>query len=76
MGSTVELQYDDDDETETYTLVGRQETDILQGKLAFDSPLGKAITGLSAGDSALVAAPQGEYQVKVVSVRVNQDEVG
>ena len=32
MGSTVELQYDDDDETETYTLVGRQEADILQGK--------------------------------------------
>lgn len=76
MGSTVELQYDDDDETETYTLVGRQEADILQGKLAFDSPLGKAITRLSAGDSALVAAPQGEYQVKVVSVRANQDEVG
>ncbi len=74
MGSTVELQYDDD-ETETYTLVGRQEADILKGKLAFDSPLGKAITGLGVDDFAMVAAPQGEYRVKIVSVKVNPDEV-
>ena len=75
MGSTVELQYDDDNETETYTLVGRQEADILKGKLAFDSPLGKAITGLGVDDFAMVVAPQGEYRVKIVSVKVNPDEV-
>lgn len=75
MGSTVKLQFDDDEDLETYTLVGRQEADIAQGKLAFDSPLGKAISGLKAGQSATVHAPQADYQVKVIQVTVNEQEV-
>lgn len=69
MGSSVVLKFDDDEETEEYKVVGRMEADLAKGKIAFDSPLGKAIMKQSAGQTVTVEAPAGAYHVTIVKVK-------
>ena len=68
LGSRVTLEFLDDHEQVTYQLVGRMENDLAAGKLAFDSPLGKALRHQVAGKVVTVPAPAGNYQVKIVAV--------
>ena len=55
-------------ETTAYEIVGTTEADISKNKISNESPLGKALIGSKVGDEVTVKAPQGEYQVKVVSI--------
>ncbi|MDF7639609.1 transcription elongation factor GreA [Lactobacillus sp. ESL0791] len=68
LGKTVQLKFADDEEVETYQIVGRLEADLDNGKMAFDSPLGQAIMKKTAGTTVTVAAPAGAYQVTIVTV--------
>lgn len=68
LGTSVELEFSDDEEPERYQVVGRMEADLAQGKLAFDSPLGKAIIKQKAGTTVTVTAPAGSYAVKILKV--------
>lgn len=69
IGTSVKLQYlDDDDDTETYSIVGSKEADPFQNKISNESPIAKAILGLSVGDTVTVNSPQGKYSVKVVEI--------
>lgn len=52
----------------TYRITGSQEADPVQFKLSDDSPFGRAVVGKSAGDTFVVNAPNGSYEMKVVSV--------
>ena len=52
----------------TYTITGSQEANPMLFKLSDDSPFGRAIVGKSAGDTFMVNAPAGAYEMKVVSV--------
>ncbi|WP_462399089.1 transcription elongation factor GreA [Lacticaseibacillus pantheris] len=70
LGKTVELLFDDDEEPETYQLVGPAEADFAPNNLTSASPLGQAILHHHVGDSCTVAAPNGEYVVKLVAVRL------
>lgn len=74
LGSLVKLEFLDDHWQEEYLLVGRHEADLAAHKLAFDSPLGQAIRHQAAGAVVTVTAPDGSYQVKVLSVRLANDE--
>ena len=48
---------------------GRFEVEISSvGGVSTDSPLGGALLGAKVGDEVVVAAPQGEWRAKVVSV--------
>ena len=69
LGKTVVLKFDDDDETEEYKIVGRMEANLEDGKISFDSPLGKAIMKKEAGVTSIVEAPAGEYKVTIVEVK-------
>ena len=69
LGKSVELRFDDDDEVETYQVVGRMEADLALGKVSFDSPLGQAIMKQAAGTTVTVEAPAGNYQVTIVAVK-------
>jgi transcription elongation factor GreA len=68
-GTVVTIQYDDDDEAETFLLGSREiaaTTDLTV--YSPESPLGRAILGAKAGDTVTYAAPSGaEIKVKVVS---------
>ena len=43
IGTDVELRFEDDNETETYHIVGKQEANVDEQKISFDSPIGRAI---------------------------------
>lgn len=54
INNTVEVYFEDDDETETYRLVTSVRGNSLQGLISIESPLGKAIKGRKAGDRVKV----------------------
>ncbi len=69
LGSTVVINYIDDDENEEYRIVGSKEADPSANKISNESPLAKAIIGYSKGDTCAVESPNGKYNVKIVEVK-------
>jgi transcription elongation factor GreA len=67
IGDTVVLE-DEDDEIETYTIVGVAEADPSRGYISNESPVGKAVLGRKVGDSVSVKTPSGERQVRIVAL--------
>lgn len=70
LGTTVTIQFIDDGEEERYQIVGKQEVDLAQQKVSFDSPLGRALLHQAAGATVTVEAPQAAYQVKIINVEL------
>ena len=68
IGSLVELQYEDEDDTESYKIVGSQEADPFNNKISNESPIAAAIMGRKVGDTVEVASPDGVYSVKIVAI--------
>ncbi|MCD7118102.1 transcription elongation factor GreA [Limosilactobacillus albertensis] len=70
LGTTVTIEFEDDDEQEIYHIVGKQEADIAKQKISFDSPLGQALLHQTTGTIVTVEAPQSSYRVKIVKVEL------
>ena len=68
IGCQVELQYDDDDDTESYKIVGSQEADPFNNKISNESPIAAAIMGKKVGETVEVSSPDGVYSVKIVAI--------
>jgi len=68
-GATVELEDLDTGETLTYQIVGDDEADIKEGKIAITSPIARALIGKFAGDVAEVQAPKGVRELELIDVR-------
>lgn len=49
IGCQVELKYEDDDDTESYKIVGSQEADPFNNKISNESPIAAAIIGKKVG---------------------------
>lgn len=69
VGATVEIKYDDDDETETYYIVGSTEADPFENKISNESPIAIAIMGKKKGDKVEVESPNGNYFVEIISIK-------
>lgn len=69
IGSTVELEYDGDDEAEEYRIVGSQEADPFNNKISNESPIAAAILNKKVGETVEVSSPDGVYKVKIISVK-------
>jgi len=67
VGSTVTVMDEDDDE-DTYQIVGSVEADSFNNKISNISPLGKALLGHKVGDEVSVESPNGVYSLKIVKV--------
>ena len=52
----------------TYRITGSQEANPMENKLSDDSPFGRAVVGKGIGDTFMVNAPAGSYQMKVVNI--------
>lgn len=74
LGTTVTLQFIDDNERVNYTIVGKQEADLQKQKISFDSPPGQALLHQKVGQTVSVQAPQSTYQVKILAVRLTSPE--
>jgi transcription elongation factor GreA len=68
-GATVEIEAEDDGKRTTYAIVGEDEADIRAGRIAYNSPIARALIGKSEGDVVEVAAPGGTRAYEIVSIR-------
>jgi transcription elongation factor GreA len=68
-GATVEIADEESGAKVTYQIVGEDEADIRQGRIAVTSPIARALVGKSEGDVVDVAAPGGTRSYEVVAVR-------
>ena len=66
-GATVTL-VDEDKKKVRYQLVGQVEADARDGKISYNSPLGRALIGRQLGDEVEVSTPSGDryYSIKKV----------
>ena len=53
---------------ETYIVVGRAESDPVEGKISYEPPLGNALMGHAKGDKVDVPAPGGIFTVKILKI--------
>ena len=68
VGSNVTILYVDDDEEDTYSIVGSLEADPFENKVSNESPIGAALIGSKVGDVISVEGPNGSYDVKVLKI--------
>ena len=58
-GATVTV-LDDADKAQRYQIVGQTEADARQGRISYDSPLGRALIGKTVGEEVEVTVPSGD----------------
>ena len=58
-GATVSL-LDDDEKPVRYQIVGQTEADANNGRISYNSPIGKALIGRKVGDEIEVTVPSGD----------------
>lgn len=68
IGSKVKVYDEDMDEEAVYEITGSTESNAIENKISNDSPVGKALLGHKVGDSVKVAAPYGEYILKIMEI--------
>lgn len=69
MGSVVSLQpLAGKGDAHTYTIVGAEEANIIQGKISYHSPLGAALLGKKKGDEFSFQTPRGPQKYKILKV--------
>lgn len=75
LNNTVEVYFEDDDETETYKIVTTIREDTLKGKISNESPLGKALIGHKLGDRVYIKTQNGSgYYVVIRSIENTTDD--
>ncbi len=68
LGCKVKVLDIDFDEEMEYMIVGSTEANPNQNKLSDESPVGKALIGAKAGEIVNVESPNGEFQIKIISI--------
>ena len=68
-GAKVTLIDEDTEEKLTYQLVGEDEADVKQGRLAITAPLARAVIGKTVGDVVEVNTPKGEKAYEIQRVK-------
>lgn len=66
--ATVTVVDEDTDQEFEYQIVGDDEANIREGRIAFSSPLGRALIGKTAGDSVEVITPNGDKEYEILKV--------
>jgi transcription elongation factor GreA len=67
VGATVTIQ-EGENESESYTVVGRAEANPREGRISNESPLGRALMDHRQGDVVKVEAPGGSFTVQILKV--------
>jgi transcription elongation factor GreA len=66
IGSTIKVRVDNDEKT--YTIVGSNEANPLEGKISNESLVGKALLGKKIGDRVTVTTPVGDKEYEVSGI--------
>ena len=67
-GSRVEVEDAVSGKQTVYTLVSAPEAAPGEGKLSFDSPVGKALAGGRVGDTVKLTTPRGARELKILAI--------
>ncbi len=67
VGNHVTIQEEDLPE-ETYFLVGPKEADPRQGRISYESPIGRAMMGHRVGEMVEAETPNGKFKFKIVKI--------
>lgn len=79
LNNTVEVYFEEDDETETFTIVTTVRGNSLKGLISIESPIGKALVGHRVGDRVKVQVNDSySYYVQIRSIgkQVDDDAIG
>jgi transcription elongation factor GreA len=68
-GATVLLADTDSGDETTYSIVGDNEGDIKEGRLAISAPLARALIGRDKGDTVSLRTGKGNREYQIVDVR-------
>lgn len=68
LGTSVKINYTEDNEVEIYSIVGSKEADPFENKISNVSPIAQAIMGHKVGDKVLVDSPNGKYEVEILEI--------
>lgn len=68
VGKTVAYTEVGTDDPETYTIVGSDESDPLNGKISNDSPIAQALLGKKKGETVSITTPGGQFDVVINKV--------
>jgi transcription elongation factor GreA len=68
VGNTVTVFVEDDEEAETYNIVGAHEADPSNGRISNESPFGRALIGAKVGQTVAAQTPSGEINLKIQSI--------
>lgn len=72
---TVVTMLDLDEDTEvTYQLLGPEESDVNQGIISIQSPLGRSILGKQVGDEIKVVTPRGVREFEITDIRAPEND--
>ena len=75
MNNTVDVYFEDDDETETYKLVTSIRGDSMHNYISIESPIGKAIMGHKVGDRVQVVVNDNvSYYVRIKKIDKTTDD--
>lgn len=69
IGSTLQVRREGAKDDQTFTLVGSEETDVMAGKISYQSPLGAVLLGRKEGDKVVVRTPRGEVVYKILRIQ-------
>lgn len=69
VGSIVHVRPGPDDSLERFEIVLPTESDPAARKVAFDSPIGRALLGREVGEVAVVETPRGKRELQVMVVK-------
>ena len=67
-GATVTL-IDEDEKKVKYQLVGQVEADAKDGKISYNSPLGRALIGRQKGEEVEVSTPSGDRYYQIAKIQ-------
>ncbi len=68
IGNTIEVLFDGEDDPETYTILGPEDSATRQDMISVVSPLGKSVLGKKAGETVSYRVGSRDISVKVLTV--------
>lgn len=70
IGTTITVQnITENDEPETYTIVGSTEANPVEHKISNESPIGSALLEKKKGDVVKVKVPAGVFEYKIIKIK-------
>lgn len=78
LNNTVEVYFEEDDETETFTIVTTIRGNSLKGLISRESPMGKALFGHKVGDRVEVKVDENYsyfVQIRAIGKQVDDDAI-